>query len=56
MTKERALELLNEIIEYTLIAENRKEAIRELINMGFKPEELIRVFNFNTSDFSEMWT
>lgn len=50
MTNERAMELLNQIIEYTLIARNIYEGINKLISMGFEKEELEKYFNFSGDD------
>ena len=51
--EERANELLNEIIDYTAIGRNSSETIQELIQMGFKDEELWTYFSFNLHDVAD---
>lgn len=52
MTNERAIELLNEIVN-TKVEEaglDARDAAEELLGMGFTIEELIRDFNFDADD------
>ena len=53
ISHERAMELLNEIINHVTIAENTSNSISKLVNMGFSLEELVRHFNFSSSDIEE---
>lgn len=50
MSKERALELLNNIIEQLQVAENSRTIIKYLLHIGATPEELINVFGYSESD------
>lgn len=47
---ERAIELLNKVIDYISIAENTNTTLKELIKIGFEDKELHNVFHFNTND------
>lgn len=53
MKEERANELLNQIIDYISIGRNCDETIKELLKMGFKPEELYNHFGFNLLDITD---
>ena len=53
MTHERAMELLNEIINWVCIAESNSEAIRQLLSMGFSADELIEDFGYSLTDVRE---
>lgn len=50
MDLERALELLNEIVDYEHIARNNSDAILHLLRMGFTPDELVDVFGHCRED------
>ena len=50
MTNKRAMELLNQIIDYTSIARDTEETISELLHMGFSAEELCNEFAFGQED------
>lgn len=53
MTKERTMELLNQIVEHVCVAENTNNSISNLLAMGFTPEELVKEFNFNQIDMDD---
>lgn len=53
MTKERTMELLNEIIDYVAISRDTSEQIDELTSMGFTFEELVKDFNYSESDIED---
>jgi len=53
MPEERANELLGEVIDYISTGRNCYETIKELIKIGFKPEELFNYFGFNLLDISD---
>lgn len=54
MTKERCMELLNQIIDHTAVARDTAETIEELVNMGFTYNELITEFNFDKDDVNDV--
>lgn len=47
---ERAIELLNKVIDYAYIGNSSEEVITELSRIGFESEELINAFYFSRSD------
>lgn len=53
MTKERCMELLNQIVDHTAVARNTAETIEELVSMGFTYDELIAEFNFDEDDVND---
>lgn len=56
MTHERAIELLNEIVN-TKVEEaglDAREAAAELIRMGFSVEELMQDFEFDADDLEDL--
>lgn len=56
MTHERAIELLNEIVN-TKVEEaglDAREAAEELIRMGFTVEELMQDFEFDADDLEDL--
>lgn len=53
MSEERAKELLNSIVDYVYVGNNTQGTIKELLEMGFEPDELIEDFNFSPSDIKE---
>lgn len=50
MTHERAMELLNSVVEYVSIANNAAEQIEELTSMGFTTDELMTDFCYSKED------
>lgn len=50
MDKERAMELLNLVVEYMLVGESISNTTEQLINIDFTEEELINEFNFDEED------
>lgn len=53
MQNERAISLLNSIIDYVAVGRNSTDTIIELIKMGFDPEELHADFGFNLHDIDD---
>lgn len=53
MKLDRAMELLNQIIDHTSCARNCSDTIVELLNMGFTGEELYEEFGFNLHDIAD---
>lgn len=53
MTYQRAMELLNGIINHVSVAENTSTQIAELTSMGYSPEELVNNFNYSQSDIDD---
>lgn len=53
MKKERAMELLNSVINYVSCANNTPTTIQELLQMGFTEEELVAEFSFSEDDVRE---
>lgn len=53
MKNTRAMELLNEVINYVSIARDTKEQIEELVNMGFTTKELVEDFGYSLTDVEE---
>ena len=53
MTKKRAMELLNAMIDYMHIAENCNTVIKELLKIGFTADELIDEFGYSLTDVQE---
>lgn len=54
MTKERAIELLNAVIDHMSVAERNDEVIRELFNIGFTGDELVEDFGYSLTDVREV--
>lgn len=50
MTKERCMELLNQVVDHTGIAHNTQEQIHELLQIGFTADELVDEFQFDRQD------
>lgn len=50
MTKDRAMELLEQIVQYVSIGNNTSEQVEELLKYGFTPEELVRDFGYSKAD------
>lgn len=54
MTKERAIELLNAVIDHLSIAERNDDVIRKLIHIGFTGDELVEDFGYSLTDVREV--
>ena len=54
MTNERAMELLNAVIDYISIAERNDDVIRTLFNIGFTGCELVEDFGYCLIDVREI--
>lgn len=54
MTKERAMELLDMVIDYVSITENISTTIQELLHIGFTEEELVNEFHFSQADIDNL--
>lgn len=52
-TKERANELLHTLMELKLNTELEETVAKELLDAGFKPEELSEEFGFNPENLIE---
>lgn len=50
MLKKRAMDLLQETIDYMLVAESNREVIKQLLNIGFTAEELVKEFKLNSDE------
>lgn len=50
ITRERAMNLLNAMIDHLSVAERNDDVIKKLLNIGFTDEELIHEFNFCEDD------
>ena len=50
MNYDRAMCLLNEVVDRVYVSENVSEAIRHLFTLGFTDDELINVFDVASSD------
>jgi len=50
MNYDRAMCLLNEVVDRVYVSENVSEAIRHLFTLGFTDDELINVFDIASSD------
>jgi hypothetical protein len=53
MSEERALELLNNIINQLSVAENSRTVIKYLLHIGMTTQELIDVFGYSKTDVEE---
>lgn len=56
MTKERCLELLNQVINHVSATQNTQRTIHELLLIGFTPKELTETFRFDADDVNEAIT
>ena len=54
MTKERAMELLNAVIDNLSVAERNSDVIRELFHIGFTGDELVEDFGYSLTDVREV--
>ena len=50
MEHKRAMEILNNVVNYVSVANNTPEQIEELTKYGFEPEELVKDFGYLISD------
>ena len=50
MTKERMMELLNNVINNISVARSNYETIQKLLYIGFEQEELHEYFGFSLAD------
>lgn len=53
MTLDRAMELINAIINNLSVAERNKDVIQYLLHVGFTAEELVHDFNFTKDDVTD---
>lgn len=54
MTKERAMELLNAVIDNLSVAERNDTVIEKLLNIGFTGDELVEDFGYSLTDIREI--
>lgn len=54
MTKERAMELLNAVIDNLSVAERNDTVIKKLLNIGFAGDELVEDFGYSLTDVREV--
>lgn len=54
MTKERAMELLNAVIDNLSVAERNDTVIEKLLNIGFTGDELVEDFGYSLTDVREV--
>ena len=54
MSLDRAMELINAMIDNLSVAERNNDIIQKLLNIGFTEEELINEFNFCEDDVKEV--
>ena len=54
MTKERAMELLNAVIDDLSVAERNDVVIEKLMNIGFTGDELVEDFGYSLTDVREV--
>ena len=54
MTKERAMELLNNIINKMSVAEKNSTVIEYLLTVGFTCEELVRDFGYYEDEVEDV--
>ncbi len=50
MKTERAMEILNNIVEYVAVGNDTRGQIEELLKYGFEGVELVRDFNYSKAD------
>jgi hypothetical protein len=53
MSIERAIELLNNVVNWIAISENISTQIKTLLEIGFTSDELINQFNYDENDVLE---
>lgn len=54
MEKDRAIELLNAVINHMFVAENSFNVISELLSIGFTRDELVNDFGLCESDVDDV--
>lgn len=54
MKKERAMELLNNVIDRISVAEKTSTTIEECLRIGFTKKELVKNFGFSKEDVKEV--
>lgn len=54
MTKERAMELLNAVIDHFSVAEKNSVVIKQLFRIGFTGDELVEDFGYSLTDVREV--
>lgn len=54
MSHERALELLEQIVNHVTCASNTEESVQKLTAMGFWPDELVAYFGFSENDVRDI--
>lgn len=54
MTKERAMELLNAVIDNLSVAERNDDVIIKLFCIGFTSDELVEDFGYSLTDVREI--
>lgn len=54
MSHERALGLLEQIVNHVTCASNTEESVRKLTAMGFWPDELVAYFGFSENDVRDV--
>lgn len=50
MDIDRAMELLNAVVDHIAVAENTNTQITNLVNIGFTADELVKYFGYSQSD------
>ena len=53
MDIDRAMELLNAVVDHVAVAENTNTQIANLVNIGFTTEELVKYFSYSQSDIDD---
>ena len=53
MNPERAMEILNNVVNFVSIGNDTKDTINELLKYGFEAEELVNDFNFSKADVED---
>ena len=54
MTKQRAIELLNAVIDNLSVAERNDSVIEKLLHIGFTGDELVEDFGYSLTDVIEV--
>ena len=53
MDIDRAMELLNAVVDHIAVAENTNTQITNLVNIGFTTDELVKYFSYSQSDIDD---
>lgn len=53
MDIDRAMELLNAVVDHIAVAENTNTQIANLVNIGFTTDELVKYFSYSQSDIDD---